>query len=205
MKIRKTLIFLSVVSLSLIACEEGKQKEQEERQRREQREVERQAENKQEEEERDRKANSIAARAMEEQKLSTFMSAMQNTDLTETLTEDEGPFTVFAPTDEAFGKIEKDSIDSLFDNEDELTTVLEYHMVQDEISYEEISRRIKDGDGEYTITTMSGAQLTGLMSGEDVILKDGTGKTASLTKTSGIVASNGVLHLIDEVLREEND
>lgn len=207
MKFKRILMLFWVVSLALTACEEGKRKEQEERQRLEQREAEREAELRKEEEQRNWEANSLAARAMEEQSLSTFMTAMQNADLAKTFTEEEGPFTIFAPTDEAFENLEKAEMDTLFDNdnEGELTSVLEYHMVQDEISYEELSERIKDGDGEYTITTMSGAELTALMSGEDIILKDGNGNTASLTQSSGIAASNGVLHLIDEVLREEND
>lgn len=206
MKIKEILILLSVLIFVLTACEDTKRKEQQETLKEEQREAEREAKLLEEEERKKMEANSIAARAMEEQSLDTFITAMQNTDLADFFTEEQGPFTIFAPTNEAFDKINEESRNQLFENEkeDELVSLLEYHVIQDEITYEDLLERIKNGEGEYSISTMNGAELTALMSGENVVLKDQKGNTASI-ENKGIPASNGVLYFIDAVLTGEDD
>lgn len=207
MKIKKFIRLFVVVSFVFTGCgEDRKRKEQEETQRLEQRETEREAELQEEEEQRTMEANSLAAQAMDEGSLGEFIAALQHAELAEIFTKEEGPFTIFAPTDEAFGKMEKHSLDSLKDddNKENLRALLEYHVVQDEISYQDLSERIKERNGEYTITTMRGAELTALMSGEDIVLKDQSGNTVTLD-SRGIMASNGMLHLIDGVLKEERN
>lgn len=207
MTIKKITTLFVVISFVFTGCgEDSKRKEQEETERLEQRKTKREAELEEEEKQKTMEANSLAAQAMDEQSLSEFIAALQHADLAETFTKEEGPFTIFAPTDEAFGKMEKHSLDSLKDddNKENLRALLEYHVVQDEISYQDLSERIKERNGEYSITTMRGAELTALMSGEDIVLKDQSGNTVTFV-SRGIEASNGMLHLIDGVLELEHN
>lgn len=204
MRTTKILILLFVGLLSFTSCGDGKKDAEREKERIEKEEAERAAELQAEEERMDWEANSIAAKTMEEDSLSSMAGAMQNAELSQTFTEEEGPFTVFAPTNSAFEKVDQAALDTLMSDshKEDLGNVLKYHIVEDEITAEELSERIDEGNGEYTITTLSGAELTALKSGDDIILKDGNGNTARITKTN-TKASNGVIHQIDGVVMEK--
>lgn len=199
MKINKILVILFLGLFVFTSCEDGKRKTEEERLERQ--EAERAAELQAEEERMDREANSITAKTMEEDSLSSLSGALQSAELAQTFTEEEGPYTIFAPTNEAFQKIDQATLDTLMksENREKLSEVLKYHIVEDEITAEELSERIDQGNGEYTITTLNGASLTALKSGDDILLKDENGNTAKITKTN-IDASNGVIHQIDGVV-----
>ncbi|HEY9184230.1 MAG TPA: fasciclin domain-containing protein [Salegentibacter sp.] len=183
------------------SCEDGKKKAEEEKEKLERQEAERAAELQAEEERMEWEANSIAAKTMEDDSLSSFAGALQNAELAQAFTEEEGPYTIFAPTNEAFEKVDQATLDTLMksENREELSELLKYHVVEDEITAEELSERIDEGNGEYTITTLSGASLTALKSGDDILLKDENGNTAKITKTD-LEASNGVIHQIDGVV-----
>ncbi len=204
MKTKFLLILLAVFTFSLTSCEDTKKKEEEKAQM-EQEEAERQAEMQAEEERMEMESNSIAAKAMATDSLSTLVSALQNTDLADTFTEDEGPYTVFAPTNSAFEKVDDATLEELMksENKDQLATVLKYHVVDEEITAADLSQRIQDAEnGEATITTMDGADLTAMMDGENIVLKDGNGNTATIIATD-IEASNGMVHLIDAVVMKK--
>jgi len=203
MKTKFLFILLAAFAFSFTSCEDSKKKE-EEKAKMEQEEAERQSEMEAEEERMEMESNSIAAKAMATDSLSTLVSALQNADLATTFTEDEGPYTVFAPTNSAFEKVDKATLDELMksENKDKLAEVLKYHVVDDEITASDLSQMIEDGDGEATFSTMEGAELTAMMDGENIVLRDGNGNTATITATD-IEASNGIVHLINGVVMKK--
>ena len=195
MKTKILIILLADFAFSFTSCEDTKKKE-EEKAKMEQQEAERQAEMAAEEERMEMESNSIAAKAMETDSLSTLVSALQNADLADTFTEDEGPYTVFAPTNSAFEKVDEATMDELMmsENQDQLATVLKYHVVDDEITASDLSQMIEDGEGEASISTMDGAELKVMMEGDNIVLQD-----------EDIEASNGMVHLIDGVVMKKKE
>ena len=124
---------------------------------------------------------------------STLVTAVEAAGLAETLSGD-GPFTVFAPVNDAFAALPAGTVDSLLlpENQDQLTGVLTYHVVPKEA----MSGDLSDG---MTVTTVQGQPLTVGVSDAGVTLTDGTGNTVSVVQAD-IEAGNGVVHVIDEVL-----
>jgi len=203
MKTKILLILLAAFAFSFTSCEDTKKKE-EEKAKMEQAEAERQAEMQAEEERMEMESNSIAAKAMATDSLSTLVSALQNADLATTFTEDEGPYTVFAPTNSAFEKVDKATLDELMksENKDQLATVLKYHVIDDEITASDLSQMIEDGDGVASFSTMDGAELKAMMDGDNIVLQDENGNKATIIATD-IEASNGMVHLIDAVVMKK--
>ncbi|UBZ05794.1 fasciclin domain-containing protein [Salegentibacter mishustinae] len=203
MKSKLLLILLAAFAFSFTSCEDNKKKEEEKAQM-EQEEAERQAEMEAEKERMEMESNSIAAKAMATDSLSTLVSALKSAELATTFTEDEGPYTVFAPTNSAFEKVDKATLDELMksENKDQLAGVLKYHVVDKEITASDLSQMIEDGDGEVTFATMEGAELTAMKDGDNIVLKDGNGNTATIIATD-IEASNGMVHLIDGVVMKK--
>jgi uncharacterized surface protein with fasciclin (FAS1) repeats len=205
MKTKILIILLAVFAFSFTSCEDTKKKE-EEKAKMERQEAERQAEMAAEEERMEMESNSIAAKAMETDSLSTLVSALQNADLADTFTEEEGPYTVFAPTNSAFEKVDEATMDELMksENQDQLATVLKYHVVDDEITASDLSQMIEDGEGEASISTMDGAELKVIMEGDNIVLQDENGNKATIIATD-IEASNGMVHLIDGVVMKKKE
>ena len=203
MKSKILLILLTVFAFSFTSCEDTKKKE-EEKVKMEQEAAEQEAKQKAEEERMEMESNSIAAKAMATDSLSTLVSALKNAELAATFTEDEGPYTVFAPTNTAFEKVDKATLDELMksENKDQLAGVLKYHVVDKEITASDLSQMIEDEGGELTIATMEGAELTAMKDGENIVLKDENGNTATIIATD-IEASNGIVHLIDAVVMKK--
>ncbi len=129
----------------------------------------------------------IVAVAQATPDLSTLVSAVTAADLVETL-QGEGPFTVFAPTNEAFSSIQ-DTVDTLLkpENKDDLTSVLTYHVVPGELNAADLT------DGQ-ELETVNGETLTVSVEGDTVKVGDATVVQAD------VPASNGVVHVIDTVL-----
>ena len=203
MKSKILLILLTVFAFSFTSCEDTKKKE-EEKAKMEQEAAEQEAKLKAEEERMEMESNSIAAKAMATDSLSTLVSALKNAELAATFTEDEGPYTVFAPTNTAFEKVDKATLDDLMksENKDQLAGVLKYHVVDKEITASDLSQMIEDEGGEVTFATMEGAELTAMKDGENIVLKDENGNTATIIATD-IEASNGIVHLIDAVVMKK--
>ncbi len=130
----------------------------------------------------------------------TLVAAVKAAGLVDTLNS-AGPFTVFAPTDDAFNKLPAGTVDTLTqpDNKATLTKILTYHVVKGRISSKELAKMIKKGGGTATLTTVEGGTLKAMMSGSNITLTDEKGGTATIT-TADVFQSNGVIHVIDTVL-----
>ena len=126
---------------------------------------------------------------------------MKAAGLVETL-EGAGPFTVFAPTNEAFNKLPAGTVDTLLkpENKSTLTKVLTYHVVAGRLSKSDLMKKIKAGNGSAELTTVEGGKLwVTLHDGKHLMLKDEKGGTALVT-IANVFQSNGVIHVIDTVV-----
>jgi uncharacterized surface protein with fasciclin (FAS1) repeats len=131
----------------------------------------------------------------------TLVAAVKAADLVATLKGD-GPFTVFAPTDEAFGKLPAGTVDTLVkpENKATLTKILTYHVVAGKLDYKALAKLIKAGDGTAALTTVEGGKLTVMMNGpHNIALKDEKGDVANIS-IYDVYQSNGVIQVIDSVL-----
>ncbi|WP_290793121.1 fasciclin domain-containing protein [Flavihumibacter sp. UBA7668] len=131
---------------------------------------------------------------------STLVAAVKAADLVGTL-QSAGPFTVFAPTNAAFGKLPAGTVDGLLKPEAKatLTKVLTYHVVAGKLDAAAVIKAIQSGGGKAVLSTVSGGKLTATLDGGKVKLTDETGGTAWVTATD-LKASNGVIHVIDSVV-----
>ena len=131
----------------------------------------------------------------------TLVAAVKAAGLVETL-EGPGPFTVFAPTNEAFNKLPAGTVDTLLkpENKATLTRVLTYHVVAGRWSASDLMKKIKEGNGTAELTTVEGGKLWVMLhDGKHVMLKDEKGGTALVT-IANVFQSTGVSHVIDTVL-----
>ena len=121
--------------------------------------------------------------------------------LVETL-KGKGPFTVFAPTNQAFAKLPEGTVDTLLKPESKaaLTSVLTYHVIAGKLDSEAIAKAIKSGNGKAELKTVNGRTLWAMMNGpKNVVLKDEQGNMANIT-TYDVYQSNGVIHVIDTIV-----
>jgi uncharacterized surface protein with fasciclin (FAS1) repeats len=130
----------------------------------------------------------------------TLVAAVKAGGLVDTLNS-AGPFTVFAPTDDAFAKLPAGTVETLVkpENKDTLVKILTYHVVPGKVSAKELEKMIKKGGGKATLKTVQGEDLVATMSGNTIMLTDAKGGTATVT-TADVFQSNGVIHVIDTVL-----
>jgi uncharacterized surface protein with fasciclin (FAS1) repeats len=130
----------------------------------------------------------------------TLVAAVKAAGLVETL-EGPGPFTVFAPTNEAFNKLPAGTVDTLLkpENKPTLTKVLTYHVVSGRLGSHELMKMIKSGGGKAELTTVEGGKLWVMQDGKNIVLKDEKGGTATVT-IANVFQSNGVIHVIDTVV-----
>ncbi|MCC2675622.1 MAG: hypothetical protein K0R58_2569, partial [Ramlibacter sp.] len=130
----------------------------------------------------------------------TLVAAVKAAGLVDTL-KSAGPFTVFAPTNNAFSMLPTGTVDTLLkpENKTTLTTVLTYHVVPGRIDAAALSQQIKAGGGKAMLKTASGGTLTASMRGNDVLIVDAKGNGAVVT-TADVYQSNGVIHVVDKVL-----
>jgi len=209
MKFKMLLIVAVLSAIAFTSCKDDKkagQAEQAEKDKMEMQrmEAEKDSEMKANEAKMQMESTSVAAKVMAAPELSTLVSAMQSAELAEMMKTQEGPFTVFAPTNDAFAKVPKATLDKLMlpENKADLKKVLDYHVVNGKITSAQLVKSIKDNKGTYKFKTVEGTELTAMMSGDKVVLKDENGKTATVTKAD-IDASNGVVHEIDAVLMKK--
>lgn len=130
----------------------------------------------------------------------TLVAAVKAAGLVETL-KGEGPFTVFAPTNDAFNKLPEGTVGSLVKPENKvmLTKILTYHVVSGRYSAASIVKAIKAGKGTAEFTTVSGDKLIAMLIGKDVVLKDENGGTSKVS-IADVNQKNGVIHVIDSVV-----
>lgn len=145
-------------------------------------------------------SKNIVENAVNSKDHTTLVAAVKAAGLVETL-QGEGPFTVFAPTNSAFDKLPKGTVETLLKEENKamLTGILTYHVVPGKLDSKTIADMIKAGNGKAEVTTVQGGKLWLWMKGNKLVLKDEKGGMATVT-IKDVYQSNGVIHVIDSVV-----
>jgi uncharacterized surface protein with fasciclin (FAS1) repeats len=145
-------------------------------------------------------SKNIIQNAVNSKDHTTLVAAVKAAGLVDTL-EGKGPFTVFAPTNEAFKKLPAGTVDTLLkpENKEKLATILKCHVVAADAMSSTIAKMIKDDKGAHMVKTVGGCMLTAKMDGDKITLTDEKGDVATVT-IADVKQSNGVIHVIDTVL-----
>ena len=145
-------------------------------------------------------SKNIVENAVNSKDHTTLVAAVKAAGLVETL-QSAGPFTVFAPTNEAFGMLPEGTVESLVkpENKTTLTGILTYHVVAGRLDSKELEKWIRKGNGTAELTTVAGGTLWVMMKDGKWWLKDEKGGMATIT-IPNVYQSNGVIHVIDHVL-----
>ncbi len=145
-------------------------------------------------------SKNIVENAVNSKDHTTLVAAVKAAGLVDTL-EGPGPFTVFAPTNEAFDKLPEGAVANLLkpENIDQLKAVLTYHVVPGRITTRDLKKMIHDGGGKATLTTVQGGTLTATMHDGKYVLTDAKGNMAEIT-VPNVYQSNGVIQVINAVL-----
>ena len=145
----------------------------------------------------------IVETAVSNDNFSTLVAAVTAGELVEALSS-EGPFTVFAPTNDAFNKLPEGNLGTLLQPENigTLQSILTYHVVAGKFMAEDVINAINDNDGEFTVTTLQGNDLTLKLWEGSVYVKDTQGNKANVI-IAAVDTSNGVIHAIDTVVLPE--
>ncbi|MBK7392814.1 MAG: fasciclin domain-containing protein [Chloracidobacterium sp.] len=146
------------------------------------------------------KTKDIIDNAVNSKDHTTLVAAVKAAGLVETL-KGAGPFTVFAPTNAAFDKLPKGTVDTLLKPESKkaLTGILTYHVVAGKMDAAAIAKGIEEGKGKFVMKTVAGGTLTATLEGKDVIITDEKGGKSKVT-IADVIQSNGVIHVVDSVL-----
>jgi uncharacterized surface protein with fasciclin (FAS1) repeats len=138
--------------------------------------------------------------AVSNDNFSTLVTALKAADLVGAL-QGEGPFTVFAPTNEAFAKVDKNALNSLLqpENKKALANVLTYHVVPSKLMASDVVAALKKGNGTVEVKALNGQVLTVMQKDNKIWLKDQNGNYSEITATD-VEGSNGVIHVIDTVV-----
>ncbi|WP_249276496.1 fasciclin domain-containing protein [Sphingomonas baiyangensis] len=144
--------------------------------------------------------NTIVETAVATPSLSTLVTAVQAADLADTLS-GPGPFTVFAPENEAFTRLAPGTLDTLLkpENKATLAKVLTYHVVPGKVTLEQLKAQIAAGNGTATLTTVEGSPLTVAEEGAAIVLTDTSGNKSYVAKPD-LEQSNGVVHVVNGVV-----
>ena len=142
----------------------------------------------------------IVALAQSNPEASTLVTAVTAAGLAETLS-GTGPFTVFAPSNAAFAKVDKATLDGLLkpESKDKLAALLKYHVVAGNVKSGDLAKLIADGKGTATVKTLNGASLKASMDGDKIVLTDAKGGKSTVT-SADMAASNGTVHMVDTVV-----
>ena len=145
----------------------------------------------------------IVETAVSNDSFSTLVAAVQAADLVDALSSD-GPFTVFAPTNDAFNNLPDGTLSTLLqpENQETLQSILTYHVVAGQFMAEDVVQAINGNGGQFTIETLQGGELTLKLWEGNVYVKDTNGNKAQIIITD-VETSNGVIHAIDNVVLPE--
>ncbi len=145
-------------------------------------------------------SNTVVDIALESEIHKTLVAALKAADLVEAL-QDDGPFTVFAPTDNAFGKIPSTTLNNLLQASQKkaLQNILTYHVIPAEVTASTLLTAIEASGGAYTIKTLSGGNLIAKVLNNEAVLEDEKGNIAIIRNTD-LKAGNGIIHVIDSVV-----
>ncbi|MGK0378158.1 fasciclin domain-containing protein [Patiriisocius sp. Uisw_017] len=202
MKLTKLFMSMAMVALLFAACDDTKKKEAEAKAEAEKMEMEANAEAEKMEMEAKATfdANTIAAVAMGNDNFTTLVAALKQAGLAETFMQ-EGAYTVFAPTNDAFAKIPQGTLDTLMSEAGKATlqNLLKYHVVSGEFKAEAVMKAIADNKNAYNVTTLAGENITLSVNDGKVMIKDANGNMSTVV-IADVDASNGVIHAIDTVI-----
>ena len=146
-------------------------------------------------------SKNIIQNAVNSKDHTTLVAAVKAAGLVDTLS-GPGPFTVFAPTNEAFAKLPAGTVDTLLkpENKATLTKILTYHVVPGRMTAANLMKAVKDGEGEVKLKTVSGDWLIVKQAGPGKLtVTDAKGDIATVT-IADVLQSNGVIHVVDTVL-----
>ena len=145
-------------------------------------------------------SKSIVSIASGNEDFSTLVTALKAADLVKAL-QGDGPFTVFAPTNDAFAKIDSKTLNSLLEpqNKAKLTSILTYHVIPGKLTASNVVNALKKGNGKTEVKTLAGSKITVLQKDGKIWLQDANGNYSEIVSTD-IMASNGVIHVISDVV-----
>jgi len=146
------------------------------------------------------KAQDIVDIAVSVEDFSTLVTALKAADLVDAL-KGEGPFTVFAPVNSGFAKIDEATLNSLLEpaNKEKLSAILTYHVVSGKLTASDVAAALESGNGKAQLTTLQGGTLTAVSKDGGIFLMDANGNYSKIAKTD-VMASNGVIHIIEDVV-----
>jgi uncharacterized surface protein with fasciclin (FAS1) repeats len=145
-------------------------------------------------------SKTIVENAVNSKDHTTLVAAVKAAGLVDTLS-GKGPFTVFAPTNDAFAKLPAGTVDTLVkpENKATLTKILTYHVVAGKMSAADLAKAVKDGGGKATLKTVQGETLTVMPAGSGLEIVDGKGGKSTVT-IADVNQSNGVIHVVNAVM-----
>jgi uncharacterized surface protein with fasciclin (FAS1) repeats len=145
-------------------------------------------------------SKNIIQNAVNSKDHTTLVAAVKAAGLVDTLS-GAGPFTVFAPTNEAFAKLPAGTVETLIkpENKAQLTKILTCHVVSANAMAGAIKKMVKDDNGEHKVKTVGGCVFTAKLKGDKIEIIDGKGQVSTVT-IADVKQSNGVIHVIDTVL-----
>lgn len=206
--IRGKLIIIAILSLvGFGACQDNEKREVEINERVEVDRLEeaREAELTAAQQRLDMESNSITARIENNKELSTFSQEMTDARISDNFREDEGPYTVFAPSDMAYNNLSPEERNEMMNTQDQdwSSATLSYLVAEGRMTRDQLRQQIESANGNYTLNTMQGEEITATLDGDDIVLKDAAGNEARIIETD-TEASNGIIHVINDVLRPQD-
>lgn len=145
-------------------------------------------------------AQTIVDAAVSNENFTTLVTALKAADLVDAL-QGDGPFTVFAPTNDAFAKVDAATLKSLLqpENVKALTNILTFHVVSGKLTATDVVAALKKGKGKVELKALNGQTLTVLQKDGKIWLQDQNGNYSEIVATD-VMGSNGVIHVIDSVV-----
>ena len=145
-------------------------------------------------------SQTIVEAAVSNKDFSTLVTALKAADLVDALS-GEGPFTVFAPNNAAFSKIDSETLGSLLkpENVKVLTNILTYHVVSGKLMASDVASALKSGYGKAKLTTLNGQTITATSKDGKIFLEDAKGDMSEIIATD-VAGTNGVIHVISSVV-----
>ena len=148
-------------------------------------------------------SQTIVEAAVSNKDFSTLVTALKAADLVDALS-GEGPFTVFAPNNEAFSKIDSGTLGNLLkpENVKALSNILTYHVVSGKLMASDVASALKSGYGKVELTALNGQTITARSKDGKIYLEDSQGNMSEIIATD-VAGSNGVIHVISSVVMPE--
>lgn len=204
MKLNKSILVFSFafVVFAFTSCKDNRETEDRDRMERETDREARMTEENRTAERMDWEENNVFARVQDNSELRSFSQNIDSVRFADSFTDRESSYTIFAPSNEAYQNLNQQERDGMMreENRNQNTAMLHYLMVEEELTSEELREEIENSDGNYSLTTMQGEEITASLEGQNIVLKDASGNTATIIQPDND-ASNGVVHIIDKMLR----